>query len=114
MFLVFYAAPLLVAPLTWARWFKWRIPGETDLTVYFGRCLGAVAVAIVFAAFHAASAPAAEQLAVFNVIVLACGLLTLIHVWGAITKTQPWTETVEIVLYAALTVVAFWIRSRIS
>jgi len=38
---VTFALPLFVAPLAWARLFHWRLPGETDLAVYFGRCLGA-------------------------------------------------------------------------
>jgi hypothetical protein len=35
---IVFALPIFVAPLAWARWFRWRLPGETDLAVYFGRC----------------------------------------------------------------------------
>lgn len=38
---VAFALPIFAVPLTWARIFRWRIPDDTDLAVYFGRCLGA-------------------------------------------------------------------------
>jgi glucose dehydrogenase len=107
-FLVVYGLPLLLAPLTWARWFQWELPGRTDLTVYFGRCLGGVALAIVFVGIRAAPHPAAHPL-VFELIIVACGLMALVHIWGAIRKVQPWTENAEIVLYAGLTALAAWI-----
>ncbi|GAA2873619.1 hypothetical protein GCM10010517_34170 [Streptosporangium fragile] len=101
-FLAFYALPLLVAPLRWARWFQWEAASTpTDLTVYFGRCLGGVAVAITWVALAAAPDPE-HHLIVFDLIAVACGLMTLIHVDGAVRRTQPWTETVEIGLYAVL------------
>ncbi len=101
-FLIVYALPLLLAPLRWARWFRWEVASSpTDLTVYFGRCLGGVAVAVTWAALAAASDPE-HHVIVFDLIAVACGLQTLIHVDGAVRRTQPWTETVEIGLYAAL------------
>src|SRR4051794_3993482 len=52
-FLVVIALPLLFAPLTWARWYGWKLPeGSTDLTVYLGRCLGGVAFAVIVAVAH--------------------------------------------------------------
>ena len=36
-----FALPLFFKPLLWAKLMMWEIPEETDLTVYFGRCLGA-------------------------------------------------------------------------
>ncbi|MEU8271274.1 hypothetical protein AB0B89_29455 [Sphaerisporangium sp. NPDC049002] len=101
-FLAVYALPLLLVPLRWARWFRWEAPsGPTDLTVYFGRCLGAVAVAITWVALAAAPDPE-HNLIVFDLIAIACGLQTLIHVDGAVRRIQPWTETLEIGLYAVL------------
>jgi len=32
-----FALPILLAPLRWARLVGWRIPEDTDFTVYFGR-----------------------------------------------------------------------------
>ena len=37
---VVFAVPITFFPLRWARLMRWRIPAETQLTVYFGRCLG--------------------------------------------------------------------------
>ncbi|XVQ82989.1 hypothetical protein ACQP2K_29660 [Microbispora siamensis] len=52
---------------------------------------------------HAFALSAAEHhMIVFDLIAVVCGLQTLIHVDGVVRRTQPWTETVEIGLYAAL------------
>ncbi len=104
-FLLLFALPLLFAPLRWAKLFQWSLPENTDLTVYLGRCLGAVALVITFLALRAASNPAQHRY-VFEIIGLVSGLMTLIHVWGAIRRVQPWTETVEIALYATMTILA--------
>ena len=54
------ALPLLFVPLTWARWFGWKLPeGSKDLTVYFGRCLGGAALAIIVAVAHGIPDPRA-------------------------------------------------------
>jgi hypothetical protein len=37
---VVFAVPITFFPLRWARLMRWQIPAETQLTVYFGRCLG--------------------------------------------------------------------------
>jgi hypothetical protein len=46
VFLPIFAIPLLLHPYGWARRFGWRDEPETDVGRYFGRCLGAVAVAL--------------------------------------------------------------------
>lgn len=102
-FLVVYTLPLLVAPLTWARWFRWRLPAETPLTVYFGRCLGGLGTACALILLRAAPAPAAHRL-VFELAILVTAIMCALHVWGAIEKSQPWTETAEIGLYGGLAV----------
>jgi hypothetical protein len=107
---VVFALPLLFAPLAWARLFQWELPSSTDLTVYFGRCLGGVAVAICVSALRAASAPAAH-LWLFDLIVVAGALLSGVHVWGALQRRQPWTETVEIAVWLGATVGAAVIRA---
>ncbi|MCG4788619.1 hypothetical protein L0N33_25160, partial [Roseburia faecis] len=38
---LFFALPIFIAPLTWARLMQWTIPEHTHLAIYFGRCLGA-------------------------------------------------------------------------
>jgi hypothetical protein len=44
IFFLGYALPLFVVPLAWAKWFRWKLPAEPALTIYFGRCLGAVGI----------------------------------------------------------------------
>jgi drug/metabolite transporter (DMT)-like permease len=106
-FLLLYAAPLLLFPLRWARWFRWRLPQETELTVYFGRCLGAVAVAIVFFCLRAAPDPRANR-SIFFLLCVAGVLLTAVHVYGALRRAQPASETAEIGLYVGVTAVSTW------
>ena len=107
-FLLVFAIPILVAPLNWARIFPWRLPQDTGLTVYFGRCLGAVAMAIIVVCLRAVPHPA-DNAIVFEIVIVACALLAAVHVWGAIRGTQPWTETAEIALYGGVTAAAIWI-----
>lgn len=112
-FVVVYGVPLCVAPLRWARWFQWELPtGNNDLTIYFGRCTGALAVTIIVMAIQGISDPKGH-LMVFDFIALACGLLTVLHIWGAIQRMQPWTETAEIVMYALVSGTAFWLRTTL-
>lgn len=103
---VIYALPLLLAPLAWARRLGWKIPADTDLTVYFGRCVGGVACAIVVGCFLAAAQPEAHVI-LFRIITLVGLFMVGVHVWGAVERTQPWLETAEIPLYAALAGVAW-------
>jgi hypothetical protein len=108
-FLLFFALPLLVTPLHWAKRLGWTLPDDVRLTRYFGRCLGAVAVAIVVMCFRAAPDPEGA-LYLFELLTIVALLLTAVHVWGAIERAQPASETAEIALYLALTIVAAWLR----
>jgi hypothetical protein len=108
--LVIYALPLLFAPLRWARRFGWSLPERTELVVYLGRCVGALAVAIVFVALRAAAGDPLAHPLLFELIAGACGILTVVHAKGALERAQPPSETAEIALYAALAAIALWIR----
>jgi hypothetical protein len=112
-FLFVYGLPLVLFPLRWARWFRWTVPAETALAVYFGRCVGVLAVAIIVVTLRAVPHP--EQFPVlFDLIAWIGGLMTGLHVYGAIRREQPWTETAEIALYAALAALAVWLRSGLG
>ena len=109
-FVVVIALPLLFAPLTWARWFGWKLPeGNTDLTVYFGRCLGAVALSVIIAVAHGIPDPKSHHL-LFELVAMISGLMILVHLWGAFRKTQPLSETVEIVVWVVVFAFSLWIR----
>ena len=98
---VTFALPLFVAPLAWARLFHWRLPGETDLAVYFGRCLGAF-VLIVDAVMLRAGATGEGLGFTFQVLLAVATLMIIVHVWGALQRIQPITETLELCMYAGI------------
>jgi hypothetical protein len=108
-FLVVYAVPLTFFPLRWARWFRWEVPpGRADLTVYFARCTGLLALAVIALAVQAIPDPRGHRI-VFELIGWATGFMTLLHAWGALRRTQPWTEDLEIGLYAAVCGTSTWL-----
>ena len=100
-----FVIPLLVAPLRWARVFRWTIPADTELAVYFGRCLGAAGLGLVLGMVRAAPHPAAHPV-IFEMLILAGSLLTIVHVIGALRRKWPWTETAEIPFWAGSAVIA--------
>jgi len=98
-----FAGPILLAPLAWARVMLWRIPADTDLAVYFGRCLGAFILIVELLMLRAVTTGAGLA-DTFNVLFAVCGLMLVIHVHGAIRRVQPITETLEIGFWALLLV----------
>jgi hypothetical protein len=98
---IVFALPIFLVPLRWARVFRWRIPDDTDLAVYFGRCLGAF-VLIVEALMLRAGLTGEGLVFTFQVLLAVGLLMTLVHIWGALQKIQPITETLEIGMYSGL------------
>ena len=106
---VTFALPIFLAPLRWARMLGWQIPEHTDLAVYFGRCLGAFV--LIVEALMLRAALTGEGLAfTFQVITAVAVLMVLMHIVGAIERTQPMLETLEIGMYGGLGVLnlLFW------
>lgn len=103
--LLAFGLPLFLSPLRWAGALRWRVPEDTDLTVYLGRSLGAVAVALSSGALRAVRRPD-EQRTMIEVGLLTGALLTAVHVWGALLRRQPWTETAEIGFWSAMAAAA--------
>jgi hypothetical protein len=108
-FLIVFALPLLLHPYGWARAFGWRKEPETDVGLYFGRCLGAVAVALSANAVMASREPSKHR-GLFFVLEVACWLLSLVHVRGLVERRQPPVEHAEIVGYALAAVAARKLR----
>ena len=102
--LVVFGIPLLLAPVLWARAFRWHIPQHEHLIVYLGRCLGGVICVIAVFAFRVASTPAVQPF-FFDLILGVFLVMILIHIYGAIRRIQPITETIEIIFWVLLLLV---------
>ena len=100
---VLFALPIFLAPLRWARWFGWKIPQETDLAVYFGRCLGAFILVVELLMLRAAVTGTGLALT-FQILLAVATFMIVVHVWGALLRIQPISETLEIGMYAGMAV----------
>src|SRR5215213_9638001 len=96
-FLPVFALPLFLKPYEWARRFGWRKEPETDVGLYFGRCLGAVALAGCVQSVEAARDPAANR-SFFTFAEVAGWLLASAHVRGLVERSQPPVEHAEIAM----------------
>ena len=96
-----FGIPLLFAPLRWARVFRWEVPQPENLVVFLGRSVGIFISLFAIFAFKATASPAAK-LFFFDQMLWLLVAMTALHAYGAIRKTQPITETVEIVLWVAM------------
>ena len=102
---IVFALPIFLVPLTWARWFGWRIPQERDLAIYFGRCLGAF-ILIVEALMLRAGLSGEGIVFTFQVLLGVATLMVIVHIWGAIRRIQPISETLEIGMYSGMFLLA--------
>jgi hypothetical protein len=104
-----FGLPLLVVPLKWARLLRWEIPESRQLATFLGRSLGAFLCVIATYAIKTALVPAAQPFVYELLLWLLVAMLAL-HIYGAIRKEQPVTETIEIALWIILILgtLAFW------
>jgi len=100
-----FALPIFFVPLAWARRFGWRIPEHTDLAIYFGRCLGAF-ILIVELLMLRAALTGTGLVFTFQVLIAVAVLMIVVHIWGALLRIQPISETLEIGMYAGLGLLA--------
>ncbi len=105
LFAPVFAIPLLLDPYRWARAFGWRGEPETDVGLYFGRCLGAVATASCVQAARAARDPERHR-SYFQFAEVAGWLLAAVHLRGMLEGRQPPIEHGEIAGYAAFAIAA--------
>ena len=108
--------PMVFVPLTWAHWLRWPVPQATDgrnLSIYFGRCLGAVicvqATVVLFAADHTTLQPV-----LFAILIGDFSLMIAVHIWGALRKIQPLSETLETIAWVGLLVLALLFTPEIN
>ena len=104
-----FALPIFLVPLTGARLMGWRIPTHTDLAVYFGRCLGAFILILEAMMLRAALTGEAIH-TVFELLAATALMMIVVHVYGALRRIQPLSETLEIGFYAGLLLLTllFW------
>lgn len=104
-----FALPIFLVPLTWARLMAWQIPQQTDLAVYFGRCLGAFILILEGLMLRAALTGEAMHTA-FELLAATATMMIVVHVYGALKRIQPLSETLEIGFYALLLLLTlmFW------
>lgn len=104
-----FALPIFAVPLTWSRLMLWKVPEDTDLTVYFGRCLGAFILIIEAMMFRAALTGEAIHVT-FELLAAVAVMMIVVHVYGAFKRIQPITETLEIGFYVGLLILTllFW------
>jgi hypothetical protein len=100
-----FALPLLIDPYRWARAFGWRAEPETDVGLYFGRCLGAMATAGCVEAARAARDPIRHR-SYFDFAEVAGWLLAAVHLRGLVERRQPPIEHAEIVGYSLFALAA--------
>jgi hypothetical protein len=104
-----FALPIFSIPLVWARLMGWTLPTHTDLAVYFGRCLGAFILILEAMMLRAALTGEAIH-AVFEMLLAVAVMMIVVHVYGALRRIQPLSETLEIGFYVGLLVLTllFW------
>lgn len=98
---VAFSIPIFFVPLIWAKIMKWTIPEQTDLVLYFGRCLGSLALVMEYCTYQAATTGNGEVL-VFHFWIGICAFMVALHIYGAFKRIQPITETLEIALWVLL------------
>ena len=108
--LIALAIPIALVPMRWAGWLLWQVPAkyegsddERNLSLYFGRCLGGLAIAYCFVCLYVAYTEVVPKVVMIQTILIGLSL-TLVHAYGAIKKIQPVTENWEILAYGGLTV----------
>jgi hypothetical protein len=108
-FLPLFALPLLLKPYAWVKAFGWKEEPETDVGLYFGRCLGAIATGACVQSLQAARDPEQNR-SFFTFAEIAGWLLAAVHVRGLLERRQPPIEHAEIALYSAAALAARAVR----
>jgi hypothetical protein len=98
-----FGIPLFLDPYRWGRAFGWPREPETDIGLYFGRCLGGLALAASIQGALAARDPKRHP-GYFRFSEAAGWFLAAAHVRGLLEKRQPPIEHAEILGWSALAI----------
>jgi hypothetical protein len=96
-----FGVSLFLDPYRWARVFRWRPEPQTDVGLYFGRCLGALAIGAGLEGLQAARDPEGRG-SWFRFTEAGAWLLAAVHVRGLLEHRQPLSETAEIPGWVAM------------
>lgn len=99
--LVSFGLPLVIVPMRWANVFRWDVYQPGNLTIFLGRSLGVFISIMAIFAFKVSQTPTAMPF-YFDLLLWVFGGMLLLHIYGAVRKTQPITETFEILLWIGL------------
>lgn len=98
-----FVIPIFFTPMFWAKMLLWAIPDDTDLAVYFGRCLGSFALVLEVMILRALLT-GSDISFVCDFLICVFVMMVVVHVYGAIKGIQPITETLEIGFWIGLVV----------
>ena len=101
-----FALPFIFAPAGWGRAMQWPVPAEQSLMAYYARCLGCLALAFNVMGAYAALHRPALLVAYVAPVAGFCAAMVVLHIYGWARGQQPWTETAEIPMWAALTLIS--------
>lgn len=109
LILVVFAIPITIWPFQWAKAVGWEIPQHTHLVLYFGRCLGCVAIAVALFSIFAANYLLVQPF-YFKFLLFIWASMVILHIYGAMKKIQPILETYEIGFWSGLVLLTlcFW------
>ena len=102
--LLFFGLPLTFVPLQWAKVFRWDTSHPGNWAIFMGRSLGILIAVIAIYAIKVSQTPSAMPF-YFELMLWTFVGMILLHIYGAIRKTQPITETIEIGLWIILSLV---------
>ncbi len=100
--LILFGLPLCLFPLRWATWLRWQIPEHSHLTIYLSRCLGAVICVLAIFALKATVSDPTIKSFYFDFMLINCAAMVIVHIYGALMKIQPLSETIEIAYWLSL------------
>src|SRR5688500_13685409 len=86
-----FGVSLSLDPYGWSRAFRWSPEPQTDVGLYFGRCLGAVAIGYGIQGLKTARDPGAGR-SWFRATETGAWLLAAVHVRGMLERRQPLSE----------------------
>jgi len=109
LILLIFAIPITVWPFKWAKLVGWEVPQQTHLALYFGRCLGCVAIAVALFSIFAAKNNLVQPF-YFKFLIFIWSSMVILHIYGAIKKIQPKLGTYEIGFWSGLVLITlfFW------